>query len=994
MSLLNHHDSPDSLLDDSKMRPLGPGSGASFKENLGGKLMGRYKLLRLLGTGGTGEVWLVEDTRLGRRDALKLLPAHLAGSPALARRLIHEARAASALNHPNIITIFEADEYADPPYIASEFIDGVSLRQKLAQGPLSFSETIDIAAQIATGLAVAHRAGLIHRDIKPENIMVRSDGLVKILDFGIARRFITSGKETPFSTLTEPGTIIGTIAYLSPEQARGQQVDPRTDIWSLGIVMYEMLADDRPFIGDSAADVIANILNAEPDLEFKRSIPAELQPVIAQALRKECSNRYESANQLLLDLRRIGLSIVASGAVQLSSIEDEEQTERIIPRTIPPALVGASSRRWFSEGGQRVRRLYKTLAPRFTFIYSATLLLSALLGGFLFWHSRQENQLTKKDTIVVADFVNTTGETVFDGTLKQALTIQLEQSPFLNVLSDQSVAAMLNLMDQQAGTRLTREIGREICLRSNSAVQVIGSIGSVGSTYLIGLQALNCQTGDTLASADAQASNRDTVLKRLQEVGNQVRHKLGETLASVEKFDKPLEQATTSSLKALKAFTEGRRVKYLKGDFDAIPYLERAIELDTNFALAYVSLATSYANTNQTRLASGYFKKAFELRNRVSERERFLIEGAYYDNVVGEQHRAIKIYAEWAQTYIADATAHDYLGFAYATVGQHRNAIPEAREAIRLNPDRAVTYANLVEYYLAVNQLDEAKAFYEQAQARKLDSFALRRVRYALGFLDRDEAVMREQVAWAMTKPGIEDMFLSMQSDTEAYYGHMATARKLSVRAIDSAKLADSREAAASWQVNAALREAEFGNIAEAQRDTYEALHLSTEIEPVAALALAYAGDAVHAQKIVGKIKKQFSLNTLLKFYYLPTIQAALELNAGNVQNAIDLLQPASAYELSEPEMFPVYFRGLAYLKAKQAQEAAAQFSKILAHRGLTQNSPIGALARVQLARSLAMSGNPAGARKNYQDFIALWSHADPDIPVLKHAKAEYAAIR
>jgi tetratricopeptide (TPR) repeat protein len=591
---------------------------------------------------------------------------------------------------------------------------------------------------------------------------------------------------------------------------------------------------------------------------------------------------------------------------------------------------------------------------------------------------------------------------VFDGTLKQALAIQLEQSPLLNVLSDEKVNGTLRMMNRPAKERVSQDVAREICQRTDSKALIAGSIANVGNHYLIGLKALNCQTGDTLQSAEAEADNRDKVLKALEDTGNRLREKMGESLASVQKFNKPLEQATTSSLGALKAYSDGRRIQYEKEFAEALPYFKRAVELDPNFARAYASLGTAYLSVSQFQQAVENYKKAYELRDRVSERERYYIEGQYYSMVTGEIGKSIQTYSQWAQAYPADDIPPNNLGFDYSLVGQLDKALVETQESLRLTPNSVIGYGNVMGNYLAVNRPDEAKGAFDKAIALKLDGPGLRITRYQLAFFQNDEPAMQEQAAWFLDKPGVQDQMLTTQSDTEAYHGRLAKARELSQRAMEAAKHSDSQESAAVWQANAALREAEFGNAAQARKAVEESLALSSgrDIRLVAALTLARAGENAQAQKLADRISQESPLDTLVQAYWFPTIRAEIELNAGNARQALELLQAASVYELGAPPplslgtLYPVYVRGRAYLKAGQGKQAQAEFQKMIDHRGLTINFPLGALAHLQLARAYALSGDTPKARTSYQDFFALWKDADPDIPILKEARTEYAKLQ
>lgn len=631
---------------------------------------------------------------------------------------------------------------------------------------------------------------------------------------------------------------------------------------------------------------------------------------------------------------------------------------------------------------------------------AATLLLVASAIAMFFWHSRPPARLSGNHTVVLADFANSTGERVFDGTLKQALTIQLEQSPFLNVLSDSKIAATLKLMNRPANERLTQQIAREICERTNSNAAIEASIANVGTPYLIAIKAVNCESGETLASAEVTAKNRDLVLNGLKTAAIQLRQKLGESLASIQKFNNPLDTVTTSSLDALKAYSEGARLIKEGGEGDGIPYFQRSVELDPNFAGAYLALGTFYANSGEIGLAQTNLRRAFELRDRVTQHERLIIMATYYLVVTGELEKSLAISRQWARTYPKDVIAHIDLSAEYGLMGDYEKAAAEGEEAIRIDPDNFKDYGDPFGDYLALNRLDKAKALLEQAQARGLDA-ALAFPEYTLALLEGNEAKAREKLSVAKGQRWIEDAVLSSASDTEAYHGRLTNARELSAEAVDAAERNGARESAAMWKVNEALREAEFGNAARARQNARAAMGAggNRDVDALAALALARAGDSAQADKILKRLDAQFPLNSLLQRYWFPTVRAAMELNRGNAAAAIQALEGKTAYELGCPEpfnlgpMYPVYVRGLAFLKAKQPQRAAGQFKNILVHRGIVLNFPIGALAHVQLARALAMSGDTAGARDEYQNFFALWRDADSDIPILQSARLECARL-
>ena len=972
-----------------------------------GATISHYRVLSQVGAGGMGVVYKAQDTRLGRFVALKFLPEEFVDDEQVRERFRREAQAASALNHPNICTVYDIGETDARLFMAMEFLNGVTLKDLVLSGPLELSRLIDIATQVLDGLEAAHAQGIIHRDIKPANIFITDGGRAKILDFGVAKVTAAglSGARTGWEeTLamegehyaTSGGWALGTMPYMSPEQALGKPLDERSDLFSFGVTLYEMATGQMPFQGETTGVLfLAIVQNAPvPATTLNHSLPEELQQIIDKCLDKDREARYQHASEIRASLKEVarGQSAAVAGA----------DAERIATGTSGGHLVtlGMSVPQPTSDSDKATPA---SRPPKTMWRVLAALLVVLLVAGGLYWKLHRTTVLSDKDTVVLADFANTTGDVVFNDTLKMALMVGLNQSPFLDVLSENKVAETLKLMMRPAGSKLTPEIARDLCQRAGSKAYIEPSIASLGSEYVIGLKAVSCKSGASLGQELITAPRKEEVLAALGHAAAMLRGQMGETMASVQKFDVPLEEATTPSLDALTAFSLGSRAMSLEGEKAAIPYFRQATELDPNFALAYASLGTAYVNLHEAELAKQNYQKAYELRSRVSAREQYMIAAYYYNDVTGELEKSNETYLLYADAYPRSWVPHNNLAGNYAALGQWQNALAQVIEASRLNPDSGIALGALVEYYCRSDRYRDARTAYELAMSRGLDYSDLHYYRYAVAFVEDDVAEMQRQVQWAVGKPGREDVLLSAQSDTEAFFGRLQQARDLSHRAGEVAGVAGENEAAARWELNEAIREAELGNSHEARNHAASALQLSSSrnARTLAAVALARAGDLEQAEKLADELHRQYPLNTKLNVYWLPTIRAAVALGRQNPTKAVEILKDASAYELGVPSplpelgamLYPVYLRGYAYLTLHQDEAAKAEFQKYLSHKGLAMNSILAALAPLGMARANAAHNKPeAGAY--YQDFLAQWKDADPDIPIFKQAKAEYGKIK
>jgi serine/threonine protein kinase/tetratricopeptide (TPR) repeat protein len=995
-------------------------AGPEDTQSFSGEAIGAYRVMEELGRGGMGTVCLAYDTRLKRKAALKILRSQLINNPERVRRFQREARAASALNHPNIITIYDFGQDNGRDYIATEFVEGRTLRAYVGDPGLTINEIIDVAVQVARALEAAHSAGIVHRDIKPENILLRPDGYVKVLDFGLAKlteRESSDDKAAESASWrvdfeTQAGMVLGTVNYMSPEQARGQAVDGRSDLFSLGVVLYELIAGRRPFVGKTWNHTLLAIMDTEPTPihRFAKGAPAALQKILSRALANNRELRYQTARDLLDDLETLQNELAANTRVErVRARSTRKGREQMTVAEGDMAIATDEGARYTVTGTfwsiTRLKRRQLT----------AALTVVTLASAAVWWYFSGAIRaggpvLSDKDTILLADFVNTTGDVVFDGTLKQGLVVQLEQSPYLNIFPEERARETLKLMERSPDDKITREVGREICQRRGIKALLVGTIVTLGRNYVITLEAVNSQTGEAIAHQQTEADGKEQVLKALGRAATALREHLGESLASIRKFDAPIEQATTSSLEAFKDYTIGIEFRK-KGQYaQAAPPLKRAIERDSEFALAYEQLGTTYRDLRNLALGNQYLTRAYELRDRVSERERITISATFFRHITGEIDKRVETTLRLTQTYPQDLYGHHLHGNSLMIAGDYEQAAEAYREALRLDADYSLSRANLALALIGLNRFDEAQQVIEEGLARQLDSAGFRNRLYLIAFIKGDAEVMGRQGEWFTGRPD-EYQIQELQARSFAFAGRRRQASALFAQAAAQAEARGLHAEKARILAIEANMNACFGMTQLAEKQTALILSLlekediaSEELQPSLiqqldspplAWTLALCGETKRAQSLAEDDARNVPLNTMHNSVWLPLVRATVELKrnpAAGPDRAVQLLQAAQRYEPAL-SFRPAWVRGQAYLEAKNGALAAAEFQRIIDHRGWDVLSLLWPLSHLGLARAEVLQGDVAKGRTAYERFFQLWKDADVALPILIEAKREYQRL-
>jgi tetratricopeptide (TPR) repeat protein len=941
-----------------------------------GQTVSHYRVLSELGSGGMGVVYRAEDLLLGREVALKFLPPELLAERDALERFRREARLASSLNHPGICIVHDVDEVDGRPFIVMELVEGTSLVTSVKQGPMAPRRVAEIGVEILGAVGAAHHRGIIHRDVKPANIFVTPPGRVKVLDFGLAKtaplgvppdtvsdRSSTRGVYDELA-LTGPGLQVGTFAYMSPEQARGEAVDARTDLFSCGTVLYEIATGQRAFSGESVAIVCDQVLNRQPPSprSLNPDVPAALEAIIMRALAKRPEDRYQSADEMASDLRHvIAASDVASAPVPVAPIRQRRSLWRFAAAAVLVVAVVAVAAAMMRLGAS---------AP-----------------------------LTDRDSLMIAHFTNSTGESVFDETLSQALSVQLAQSPFLAIVPERQIRDTYRLMERDETKPIEGAVAREVCYRSNIKALLQPTIARIGSLYVVTLEAVECRTGRSIAAADAKVERKEDVLKALGGVTSVVRQKLGET--PLQQFDVPIEQATTPSLEALQAYTLGRAERAKGKEIESIPFFRRALEVDPAFAAAHTMLSTVYGALGEWARSEDHARQAYDRRERVSERERFLITYQYHDRVTGDQLQSLRTLDLWKATYPRDFVPANARALIFNRLGMFDRATQEAHEALGRQPDHPFPLSNLAYAYRGLGNLAEARRWAQKAVDLKVETAPTRRLLYQIEMLEGHPDAANAHLQWAKDRPREFDL-ISARAQWLAWQGRLREAREEYKQVADLAARRNRPETVAGYEAHVALTEALYGNLPAARSVANASLFGAggRSLSPGAiprfrtTAALALAGDPAAADEIAREMVRRYPDSTLMNFVMRPVVRAASAITRQQYAEAIAALKESADYELGTvAALVPVYFRGQAYLGLNDGARAAREFQRILDHRGTDPFAPICALAELGLGRALALQDRPADALAAYRVFLSWWTNADADLPILRDARAEAARL-
>lgn len=945
-----------------------------------GQTVSHYRILSQLGSGGMGVVYEAEDTRLGRHVAIKFLPADTTNQPAEAiDRFLREARIVSSLSHPHICTLHDIGEHRGEQFMVMELLEGESLKERIARGALPIDQVLELGAQVADALDAAHHAGVIHRDIKPANLFVTRRGQAKVLDFGVAKLAETSAERGEMertvapSELTTTGSAVGTVAYMSPEQARGQDIDARSDLFSLGEVLYEMATGQPAFPGVTPAVIFEGILTRQPAApsHLHADIPPEFDHIVLKALEKDRETRYQAAAEIRADLRRLK--------------RDTDTGRTAVPSVAAAAVTTNAS------------RAEEVAAPRTTrkrlLLFGAPIATVAAVAVAILWQAQRAPALSERDTVILADFRNRTGDPVFDDTLSEALAVQLRQSPFINLLPEQQVQATLLQMGRKADEPVTPEIARELCVRAGAEAMLAGTIASIGTTFSLTLAAEDCVDGNTIAERQIVASSKEDVLTKLGEAATAFRERLGESLASVQRYDQRIEQATTRSLEALKSYSQGMTTRRTQGDFEAVPFFRRAVEIDPEFALAHARLGVVLGNTGQGKEAEAASTRAYELRSKVSERERLYIEARYHSSVARDNEKAIDAYRLLLATYPDDYAAHTNLGSIYRSEGRVADAIKSLEEAVRLAPGQPIGHLNLAFGYLDGGRLAEARSEFEKV-LKLQESIGARTGLVVVGTLTGDQALLDAQVEAARGKRGEIEM-TAARAQSAAYRGRLREAAQLFEEMLRQAQEEKRLDRTAEAFVGLAIGQALAGREDEARR-LYATVLAAGPLSDGATDEMVALGTLLNDRKIVEQYMKRARTHVESDLRAEDRARAERGLDSldamvnGRFQEAYDL---AAADGTGPRQQHSMFLAGMAALQLKRWDDAVQRFDELVKLAGKLGLSSTPGAARIMLGRAHAGAGRTAAARAAYEDAFRLWKDADADLPLLVAARDEYQRI-